>query len=169
DVFYSSENFLDNTLAYLRGISPEELLNESPEMYPVRTALSYAAHLDAALEQYSGFRGHETARAILRAEKLIVFKEYEKPAVLSGPSFRPLFETLLDREKMSMDPEHPMAEADRLYRLDFFGADDEWTLLYFGGERLYYGRQESIENTEDAPKLLAWLEGLFGTPRYNRW
>lgn len=62
DVFYSSCNFLNNTLIYFRGMDPADLQRESTEVYPPTTALGYAAHLESALYSFSTSRADKTSR-----------------------------------------------------------------------------------------------------------
>ena len=72
DTFYSSSTFLQNTLMYFRGIDPEDLLRQSKELFPVRTANAYAEHLDAALRTFTSYVIEQTVLRILRSEKLTV-------------------------------------------------------------------------------------------------
>ncbi len=94
DTFYSSSTFLQNTLMYFRGIDPEDLLRQSKELFPVRTANAYAEHLDAALRTFTSYVIEQTVLRILRSEKLTVKYPKKRPLRFHPPNFFRFSETL---------------------------------------------------------------------------
>ena len=160
DIFYSSSIFLNNVLAYFRGINPEDLLNESRELFPICSALSYANNLDGVLRSFSAYRGIQIIHRILHAKTLTVFGPQGKTVGLSGDSFFPIFQKIFSSD-IYMNTQYPQEEDDRTFRLDFLEADNSRISLYLGGRRLYYGQREYYELREMAAQLTNWLKEFF--------
>lgn len=159
DVFYSNSNFLENVLGYFRGIDPDDLVRDSRELYPIRTALSYANNLDGVLRQFSAWRGIELIRQILTAKKLIISNQDGRRVILSEQSFLPIIQTIFSSEYYS-STQFPQSDADRKYRLDFWKSDGSVITLFYGEKRLYYGKQEYYELEDARFELTKWLHTI---------
>lgn len=159
DSFYSSSGFLESVMGWLRGIDDEDLGRDSPEMYPIRTALSYAANLEAALSMYSCWRGIDFIRRVLHAKALAITVPHGKIAELSRPAFMPLFRMLFSSDISFSTQNQQTKEGDR-YRLEFLEKDGSSFVLRFETDRLYYGQREYYCLGEAAPLLSCWLNGI---------
>lgn len=157
DLFYSSSVFLEAVLGYLRGIGPEEMQNDSREMYPIRTAPAYAANLDSVLSMYSAHRGIDIIHRILHARTLTVTGPDGKTAVLARPGFMPVFRKLFSSD-IFMDTGLPQTEADGEYLLDFREKDGSRISLRWRNDRLYFGEGEFYELGPAAKLLTERLE-----------
>ena len=146
---------------YFRGIDPEDLLRESKETYPVRTAMAYAIVLDGVLQAYSAHKENRLIRRILHARSLFVSGPHGRTAGVPRPLFIRFFKKLFSNGILK-NTQYPQEEADRKYRLEFEESDNSKISLFFGGERLYYGQREYYDLNDKAPRLTAWLDNILG-------
>ena len=157
DEFYSNSNFLEHILAYFRGINEEDLLNDMPSLYPIRTALAYANNLHAVLEEYSGYRGIQIIHRILRAETLVVSGQNGRKSTVSGEVFTPVFQKLFSSDDIFIDTHYPEPEKGEKYHLTFVKADDQMISLTFSGGRLYFSSREYYDLGEEKTQLKKWI------------
>jgi len=160
DEFYSSSIFLNNVLAYFRGIDPKDLLNDSAELYPIRTALAYANNLDGVLQSFSGYRGIQIIHRILHTKILTVFGPQDKKVVLSGQAYLPFFKKLFSYDGIGMSTQYPQTDDDRKYRLVFWNSDNTTIPLSYGKERLYFDQREYYDLQEMGLELTNWLNDV---------
>jgi len=163
DIFYSNSIFLNNMLSYFRGIDSEELLADSKELYPIQTAFSYANNLDAVLRSYSAFRGIQIIHRILQAEALVIYGRRGKINEFSNTSFFPAFKKIFFSD-IHMSSQYHQTEADQKYKLDFFEKDNSRLSLFYGENRLYYGKREYYELQGAASYLTNWLSDIENKP-----
>ena len=161
DIFYSSSGFLDNVLNYYRGIDPKDLLNDSKELYPIHTALAYANNLCGVLAMYSAYLGIKTIHRIMHAEKLLVVSINGGSVTLSSASFISMFKSIFTSD-IYMDIRYPQKECDRKYSMLFFESSGSVFQLYFGTNRLYFGRQRYYQLQKTALQFTAWLDEVLG-------
>jgi len=163
DTFYSSSTFLQNTLMYFRGIDPEDLLRQSKELFPVRTANAYAEHLDAALRTFTSYVIEQTVLRILRSEKLTVKYPKKKAVTVSSAEFLPFFRDLVSHNFLIQDY-CPQPDGSPAYSLVFAGADGERAQLVFENGRLCFDLRGFFEFQEaDVAALNGWLENVLKT------
>ena len=156
DEFYSNSDFLEHVLAYFRGINEEDLLNESPSLYPIRTALAYANNLDAVLAEYSGYRGVQVIHRILHAESLVVSGKNGREKTVSGDEYLPIFRQVFSSD-IVIDTQVPEPESGENVKLSFTEAEDQTISLIFAEGRLYFSAREYFAFGEENQLLKDWI------------
>ena len=157
DEFYSNSNFLEHVLAYFRGINEEDLRNDTPSLYPIRTALAYASNLHAVLEEYSGYRGIQMILRALHTDTLVVSGLNGRKATVSGEVFLPVFRQIFASDDIHMDTHYPEPEDGEKYQLAFTEADGKTISLTFAGGRLYFEERGRFELEEEKQQLSNWI------------
>ena len=146
-------------LNYFRGIDEEDLLNDSRIIYPIHSALGYANNLDGVLRQCSSYRGIKKIHRILRAKTLTVSEpdKHKTKVLVSSNDFKPVFKQIFSSD-VYMSARFPITKRNTKYTLIFSEDDNSEILMYFGKDRMYYGKREYYQLQTMGPQLTEWLD-----------